>query len=627
MEIRNLNQLLSNAAKKYDKPDALLYKKKGEWRRISSRELIEKAGNLALGLNGLGIGRGDKVTLLSENRHEWFIIDASLQILGTVNVPIYATLPPPQITYIVSNSESKVVIASTADQQKKIAAIRSDLPSVGHYITIDPPTDGYQALTLDEVMKQGQESRRAKPDLVGELSDAVDSDDLASIIYTSGTTGDPKGVMLTHRNLLSNVAASQKALPVEDTDVALSVLPYSHVFERLVAHYLYANGGATVALADGQEKLLENLGEIRPTIMTMVPRFYEKVYAGVMEKSRCGERAEAGRPFNWAVAIGREHGKYRQRGEPAPALLNVKYALASRLAFAKLHARVGGRLRFFISGAAPLAREIAEFFWAAGLQILEGYGLTETSPVISVNRPDAFKFGTVGQPVEGVEVRIAKDGEILVRGPNVMKGYYKNEAATREAIDEDDFFHTGDVGVLDSDGFLAITDRKKDLIVTAGGKNIAPQPIEGRVKTNAYIAEFVLVGNKRKFPAAIVVPDFEKLDAWCKEQSIDASDRNSMTGHPDVIAFMESQVQSMTSHLAQFEKIKKITLIATEFTLEGGGADTDAQGETKGYRGPLQGRHRSDVRVTMSGYETVIGLELHAQDRDQAFLQVPHALQ
>ena len=569
MEIRNLNQLLSNAAKKYDKPDALLYKKKGEWRRISSRELIEKAGNLALGLNGLGIGRGDKVTLLSENRHEWFIIDASLQILGAVNVPIYATLPPPQITYIVSNSESKVVIASTADQQKKIAAIRSDLPSVGHYITIDPPTDGYQALTLDEVMKQGQESRRAKPDLVGELSDAVDSDDLASIIYTSGTTGDPKGVMLTHRNLLSNVAASQKALPVEDTDVALSVLPYSHVFERLVAHYLYANGGATVALAEGQEKLLENLGEIRPTIMTMVPRFYEKVYAGVMEKVAAGSALKQ-KIFHWAVAIGREHGKYRQRGEPAPALLNVKYALASRLAFAKLHARIGGRLRFFISGAAPLAREIAEFFWAAGLQILEGYGLTETSPVISVNRPDAFKFGTVGQPVEGVEVRIAKDGEILVRGPNVMKGYYKNEAATREAIDEDDFFHTGDVGVLDSDGFLAITDRKKDLIVTAGGKNIAPQPIEGRVKTNAYIAEFVLVGNKRKFPAAIVVPDFEKLGAWCKEQSIDASDRNSMTGHPDVIAFMESQVQSMTSHLAQFEKIKKITLIATEFTLEGG---------------------------------------------------------
>ena len=453
MEIRNLNQLLSSAAKKYDKPDALLYKKAGEWRRISSRELLEKAGNLALGLNGLGIGRGDRVSLLSENRHEWFLIDAALQILGAVNVPIYATLPPPQIAYIVSNSESKVVIASTADQQRKVAAIHANLSAVRHYMTIDPPTDGYEALTLDEVMKQGEEIRKAKPDLLRELSDAVEPEDLASIIYTSGTTGDPKGVMLTQHNLVSNVVAGQKALPVEDTDVALSVLPYSHVFERMVAHYLYANAGATVALAESQEKLVENLGEIRPTIMTMVPRFYEKVYAGVMAKVDAGSKLKQ-KIFHWAVAVGHEHGKYRQRGEPAPAFLNLKYALASKLAFAKLHARVGGRLRFFISGAAPLSREIAEFFWAAGLQILEGYGLTETSPLIAVNRPDAFKFGTVGQPAEGVEVKIAEDGEILVRGPNVMKGYYKNEAATREAIDEDGFFRTGDVGFSTRTAFL-----------------------------------------------------------------------------------------------------------------------------------------------------------------------------
>ena len=569
MEIRNLNQLLSNAARKYDKPDALLYKQAGDWQRVSSRELLEEAGKLAIGLTALGIGHGDKVVLLSENRHEWFFIDASLQILGAVNVPIYATLPATQIAYIVSDSESKVIIASTAEQQKKIAAIRKQLTSVKHYITIDAPTDDYEALSLHEVKQQGEESRRANPNLIKELSDMVKSEDLASIIYTSGTTGDPKGVMLTHRNLVSNVLASQKALPVDDTDVALSVLPYSHIFERMVAHYLYANSGVTVALAESQETLLENLNEIQPTVMTMVPRFYEKVYAGMMEKIAKGSLLKQ-KIFHWAVGVGHAQGKYRQRDETVPLLLKLKYALASKLVFSKLHARLGGRLRFFVSGAAPLSKEIAEFFWATGLQILEGYGLTETSPVVSVNRPEAFKFGKVGQPIEGVEVKIVDDGEILVRGPNVMKGYYKNAAATREAIDKNGFFYTGDVGVLDSDGFLAITDRKKDLIVTAGGKNIAPQPIESKVKTSPYISEIVLVGDKRHFLAAIIVPNFEKLVAWCQEQSIHVSDRESMRQHPDVISFIETQVQSMTSHFAQFEKIKKIALLATDFTLESG---------------------------------------------------------
>ncbi len=572
MEFETLNQLLSQAVATYKKPDALSFKKDGAWQSVSSESWLTHARHIALGLNELGVESGDRVALLSENRVEWFFIDAALQILGAANVPLYATLLPPQVAFIVEDSGAKVVIASDAIQQAKLAEVRAQLSSVTHVVTMDAVAGGgplKDAVPLSKVEETGRAAAEKDPGRAERLAAAVTPETVASIVYTSGTTGDPKGVVLTHHNLVSNVQASQQVLPIGKTDIALSALPYSHVFERMVAHYLYPAAGVSVAIAESLEAVATNLGEIRPTVMTMVPRFYEKLYARVKESVAQGSSTKQ-KIFHWAIAAGEVHGRYRLSGEPAPFGVELKYKLAHKLVFAKLQGRIGGRLRFFVSGAAPLAKEIADFFWAAGITIVEGYGLTETSPVISVNLPSKLKFGTVGTVIPGVEVKIAPDGEICARGPNIMKGYYNKPEATREVIDEDGFFHTGDVGELDTDGFLKITDRKKDIIVTAGGKNVAPQPIEGRLKTNAYIAEIVVVGNARSFPSALVVPDFEKLKAWCVSESIPTGNADELARHPRVTAFMLAQIDSLSGGFAPYERIKRITVLAKEFTLEDG---------------------------------------------------------
>jgi long-chain acyl-CoA synthetase len=586
MEFETLNQLLAKAAETYRKPDALLYKKEGAWEKISSESWLTRARHLALGLHALGIERGDRVALLSENRYEWFLVDAALQILGAPNVPVYCTLIPSQIAYILKDSESKAVVVSDALQQGKLAGIRGELPALRHVITLDPPA-AIQGTRLEEVEARGKNEAEKDPGAVERLARAVTPDDLASIVYTSGTTGEPKGVMLTNRNLVSNAKASLQVLPLGPKDRALSALPYSHVFERLVAHYLYPAAGVSIALAASIDTVIDDIGQIHPTVMTMVPRFYEKMYARVKESAAAGSPLKR-RIFEWAIGAGRKHGEYRLRRETPPFGLDLEYKIATALVFKKLHQRLGGELRFFVSGSAPLSKEIADFFWAAGIVILEGYGLTETSPVISVNRPERIKFGTVGTPIPGVEVEIASDGEILARGENVMKGYWRNEAATREAIDSRDFFHTGDIGVIDSEGFITITDRKKDIIVTSGGKNIAPQAIEGRLKTNAYITEVVVVGNKRSFPSALVVPNFEKLAVWCREQSIPAESREQMAANPRVRAFIMEQVEKVNSEFSQYERVKKVALLADEFTIERG----ELTPTLKARRSAIESRYR-----------------------------------
>jgi long-chain acyl-CoA synthetase len=570
MQYETLNELFRQAMETHKKPDVVSYKSGGTWQRLSWKDMLEGVRNLALGLHELGVVRGDRVALLSENRMEWFVIDAALQMIGGVNVAIYPTLPAPQAAYIIRDSESKVVIASTPEQQAKMASVRGELDSVEQFIGIEPAEDGgLDAVTLEKVAARGTEKAESDPELHLRLAAEVQPDDLAAIIYTSGTTGDPKGAMLTHSNLVTNTKATAEVLPVTSSDISLSVLPYAHVFERLAAMYLYPAVGVSIHIGESMDKIAENLGEVRPTVMTSVPRLYEKMHARVIEKVSQGPPLRQ-KIFWWAIAVGKEHARYRLEGKPAPWLLERKYKIANALAFKKLQERVGGRLRFFVSGAAPLARPIAEFFYAAGITILEGYGLTETSPVIAVNRLEKIKFGTVGPPIPGVEVKIADDGEILARGPNIMKGYWRQEAATKEAIDEDGWFHTGDVGLLDSDGCVVITDRKKDLIVTAGGKNIAPQPIENRLKSNAYIAEVVLVGNRRRFASALVVPDFEKLGEWAETESISTESKEDLVRHDKALEFMQKQIDEVSAELAQFEKIKKITLLAAEFTIDGG---------------------------------------------------------
>jgi long-chain acyl-CoA synthetase len=568
MDFETLNQLLSSAVDKYRKPDALLYKKEGAWHRISSETWLERARHIALGLDELGVGRGDRVALLSENRHEWFLVDSALQILGAANVPIYSTLTPNQIAYIVNDSQSKAIVVSNAVQQRKLFEIKKQLTSVEHVVTLDPATE-IDGMTLESVEAKGAGASERSPEKAVSLAAAVGPSDLASIVYTSGTTGDPKGAMLTHGNFVSNVRASLQVLPIGSDDVALSALPFSHVFERMVAHYLYPAAGTTIALAASIEDVIENLSEIRPTVMTMVPRFYEKMYARVKESAAKGSPLKR-RIFAWAIAVGREHGEYRLRGEAAPLGLSLRYRVATLLVFKKLHKRLGGRLRFFVSGSAPLSKEIADFFWASGITIVEGYGLTETSPVLTVNRPGQIRFGTVGQPIPGVEIEIAPDGEVLARGPNVMKGYFGKERETKDAIDERDFFHTGDIGALDGEGFLTITDRKKDIIVTSGGKKIAPQLIEGKLKTEDLILEVVVVGNRRNFASALIVPDFDKLTAWCREQAIPVASREALARHPKVRELIMERVEVVNREFSQYEQVKKVALLTEEFTIERG---------------------------------------------------------
>ena len=522
-----------------------------------------------MGLRALGVGKGDTVALLSENRPEWAIADLATLCAGAADATIYATLTAPQVQYILADSESKVVFVSSAAQARKVAEVRDRLPLLQHVVRFDPaPVPG--TTSLDELRAKGKEALAADREAVRRRAAEVAGGDLATLIYTSGTTGDPKGVMLTHANLVHNVLAAEKLFPMVNEEwTALSFLPLCHSFERTAGHNFMLHRGVTIAYAESVERVPENMGEVRPHVMCSVPRLYEKMYARVNEKVAADPPLRQ-KIFRWAIGVGRETFAHAvARTEPGP-LLKLKFGLADKLVFSKIKARTGGRLQLFISGGAPLAREIAEFFGAAGMLVCEGYGLSETSPVITCNFPGRVKPGTVGLPLEHVEVRIAADGEILTRGPHVMKGYFRKPEATAEAIEKDGWFHTGDIGFVDADGCLVITDRKKDIIVTSGGKNIAPQPIENRLKTSKFIAEVVMIGNKRNFAAALVVPGFEALEAWAKERGIAAAGREELVRLPEVVRHYEGLVEQMTADLAQFERIKKIALVAREFTQESG---------------------------------------------------------
>jgi len=569
MAIQTVCDIFYRSVDTYRKAEHLKYKRDGAWRAVSSEELRAAVEEISMGLRGLGVDRGDKVAIVSENRPEWAFADLATLCAGAADATVYATLTAPQVQYILNDSESKVVFVSNAAQAAKVAEVRAQLPHLQHVVRFDPaPVPG--TMSLDELRAKGREALQADRDAVRRRAGEVKGDDLATLIYTSGTTGDPKGVMLTHGNLLHNVLAAEKVFPAVNQEwTCLSFLPLCHSFERTAGHNYMLYAGVTIAYAESVEKVPENMAEVRPHIMCSVPRLYEKMYARVNEKVAADPPLRQ-KIFRWAIGVGREVFAHTvARTEPGP-LLKVKFALADKLVFSKIKARTGGRLQLFISGGAPLAREIAEFFGAAGMLICEGYGLSETSPVITCNRPGHVKPGTVGLPLEHVEVRIAEDGEILTRGPHVMKGYFKKPEATAEAIDKDGWFHTGDIGFVDKDGFLVITDRKKDIIVTSGGKNIAPQPIENRLKTNKFFTEVVMIGNKRNFAAALVVPNFEALEAWAKEKGMGAPRREDLVKRPEVVEHYLRIVTDMTADLAQFEKIKKIALLTKEFTQDGG---------------------------------------------------------
>ena len=559
-----LNQLFLDAVREYQGEEAFRAKGHHGWVSITYSEFAANVRRLAHVLTSLGVERGDRVAILSENRPEWALADYATLGLCTPNVPVYPTLPADQIQYLLENSGAKVILASTTEQAEKIRSIRSELPALRWMIVFDDDeARGDNEMSLADALKRG-DAGAFETHVFEERSRSAKPDDIATIIYTSGTTGVPKGVMLTHDNIYSNTRAVESVLPTGTEDVALSLLPLSHIFERMVDYFLFSKG-VTIAYAESIEKVPENLVEVHPTIVASVPRLFEKIYSRVMAATGI-----KGVLVRWATGVGRRWVNATVDGKGAGPLLSLQHKLADRLVFTKLRERTGGQLRFFISGGAPLSETLGRFFYAAGVQILEGYGLTETSPVTNVNRPTRFRFGTVGPAIPGTSIRIADDGEILVKGPQVMKGYYQNEQATREVIDADGWFHTGDVGEIDKDGFLKITDRKKDLIVTAGGKNIAPQPMENRLKLSKLIAEAVVIGDRRPHTIVLLVPNRENLVAWAAQNGVSARELPELIADPKVQAEYRAVVDRSLESFAHYEQPKKIGLLSREFSIDGG---------------------------------------------------------
>jgi long-chain acyl-CoA synthetase len=566
---QTLVDMFLDRASKYGARTALLVKREGRWHEISWDSFASRVRDFALGLAGLGVGRGAAVSLLSENRPEWAFADLAILSLGAVNVPIYPTSSVKDIEYIARHCEAPVLILSTADQWAKVRTMDAQGSRLKKWIVMDPVAGAEErVLTFEGVCELGRAAAARDPGLYERLRREGKPEDVASFIYTSGTTGEPKGVMLTHRNFLSNVEASVTTLQVTSDDRSLSFLPLSHVFERMAGHYFLLHQGCQIAYAENMNTVAENLCEVRPTVVIGVPRFFEKLHARVLENvSKTGSLAQ--KIFSWALSVGRDTAPFRREGKPLPLKLALAYGLADRLVFAKIRKNLGGRLRFFISGGAPLAKEIADFFFSAGVLILEGYGLTETSPVVTVNRADRFRFGSVGPVIPGVDVRIAEDGEILIQGPCVMLGYYKNPQATAEAI-RDGWFHTGDIGRMDGEGYLYITDRKKDLIITSGGKNVAPQKIENLLATDELIAQACVIGDRRNYLTALIVPRFGAIEKLAQRLGLPPASRADLARHERIRQSVRDHIESRSADLAKYEKIKEFTLLPEEFTQEAG---------------------------------------------------------
>jgi len=550
-------------------PAAFRSKVGGAWVSVTHGETLERVQAISLGLRELGIKRGDKVAIISENRAEWALSDYACLCASATDVPIYPTLTAKQTEYILRDSESVAVFCSTAAQVAKVIEVKGALPGLQQIIVFDGDAAAGRpgVISLAALEGRGRAVVSKHPTWKADAL-RVGPEDLATLIYTSGTTGDPKGVMLSHYNIWSNVQAALQMIPIGTGDECLSMLPLSHSYERMVDYTLF-QAGVIINYAESFDTVAANLQDVKPTVVLSVPRLYEKVYARVLENALSGSAIKR-TIFFWAKRAGENWATLSLAGLPIPGGLALKKKLADRLVFAKLRARTGGRIRFFVSGAAPLSADIAKFFYSAGLPVIEGYGLTESSPVLTLNPLDRIKLGTVGRAIPGVELKIAQDGEILARGPNIMQGYYKLPEATTETIDTDGWLHTGDIGEIDSDGYLKITDRKKELLKTAGGKYIAPQPIELAVKRNKFVANAMLYGDRRKFPIILIVPNFDNLERWARERSLTYGTHAELIELADVHAKIEREVMSMLSHLAKFETPKKVVLLEKDFTIESG---------------------------------------------------------
>ena len=567
MSERSIYTLFASVCDKNPEKVAYRYKAENAWHDITWQANKTICQDISKGLMALGVNKDDKVNILSNTRPEWLQIDMATVSIGAVVVGIYASNLPEDCAYIINHSDAVILFAENQDQLDKIMQVQKELPKLKYIVLLEgnPPADANEVLRWEDFLTKG---KKINDDEFVARTQEVEPGDLASIVYTSGTTGVPKGAMLTHDNLLFTSWSASESLAVQPHFETLLFLPLAHVFARIIV-YLCLREGLTINFAESIEKVGENLKETRPHFFASVPRIFEKVY----DKITSGAQDAGGlklKIFNWSLATGMEASKLLQKKQSVDGLLAVKNAIANKLVFSKIQAALGGRVQWTISGAAPLNITIAEFFHACGVTILEGIGMTENTSFTNVNRYDNNKFGTVGQPGPGVEQRIAEDGEVLYRGRNVMKGYYKNPEATAAAIDSEGWLYTGDIGEIDSEGFLKITDRKKDLIITAGGKNIAPQRVEKTMRTSRYVSQVLVFGDKKKFLTAVFTLDKDQVAAWAVKHGIDYNSWQELCQSPQVRDLMQSEVQEKNKELASFETIKKIYIAPADFSIEGG---------------------------------------------------------
>ena len=567
VDSKHLAAMIQESAQKFGNKTALRYKEKRHWKEISYREFGQKITSAAAALLEEGIEPGDMVGIFAQNSPEWAIADFAVMCARAVSVPIYATNTVKQAEYIVNEAEIKILFVGDQSHYDKVKAFLPGQKQIKKIIVFNRNValDVNESVYLDDFLRQGEQSARRKE--IAVIAKAGQSDDIATLIYTSGTTGEPKGAILTHANFYSQFLALDERFKVGISDRSLCFLPLSHAYERAWSYYIFLCGAENNYVSNPKD-IVVFMPEVQPTCMVSVPRLYEKIYATVYDRL---EKAPASKKkiFSWALDIGRTYAYKKKDKKLINPVLAIKHAVADKLVLSNIRAVVGGPKNFFSAGGAPLAREIEEFFFAAGLLICQGYGLTETSPMISCNSPVAFKFGTVGKPILGCEVRIGEFGEILARGPNIMKGYYKKPRETAEAF-EDGWFKTGDVGRIDEDGFLVITDRIKDLIITSQGKNVAPQHIETAVGKDFYIEQIVALGDKRKYISALVVPAFPALEQYARENKITFDSRNELIQKPEIIEFYSKRIKDLSSELANYEKIVRFTLIPNEFSQDAG---------------------------------------------------------
>lgn len=568
--VKSIPALFEKTAKEQPRTRYLGKKVNGTYTYQTYEEVSKVVLNFASALLEQGIESGDRVAQIANNRPEWVITDLGSMSAGAVHAPLYATVSNHAFTYILNDSRARILVAEHDGHMKMLKECQGDLEHLEGVVALTSfkkeDYDKIKVWSWDDFLKIGADSLEKNQETIETRKSAIKATDVCSLIYTSGTTGEPKGAMLMHGNFLSNSVCVRPLINISPGDIELSFLPLSHVFERTL-YYLMTTIGGTIAYAESFDTVRDNIKEVRPHLVASVPRLYEKIYTAVTTKAQAGLNMKR-RLFHWALGVGKKHCQAKWSGSVSP-FLAAKNAIAHKLVFSKIHEATGGRIKVFASGGAALRADVCEFFMSAGFVLIEGYGLTETSPVITMNPPDKPKIGTVGKTIAAVEVKIADDGEILTRGPHVMLGYFNKPEATAEAIDDEGWFHTGDIGEIDSEGYLKITDRKKELIVLSNGKNVAPSPIEQAIKESPYIEQCVVLGDKRNFISALIVPSYEGIAAWCDENGVD-KDPAKMAADPKLVEFLTKTTLKACSDFSRYEQVKKIAVLPRELSQDDG---------------------------------------------------------